>query len=733
MLQLQATGSIPKTVTNTTTTSNSNGILSTLGMPWLTTALTSDEDQQQQQQQNNNNNITQESPHNLENYVIWPTQIQANVTLPDITHYSNKLKQSQKDLRTLFLHVPPDEIVIESFLASLYRQPSLDEELEDGALDTSASYGYTGIAMVTQKYIWFYSCNFMTCVNMLVIPLDKISTIRLENTYHSNGSLLMMETTTEGETFCFGLWLESADIISEKLNYIIANKTQPIQEIYDHVRLITTTKKGHKRTPTSRLTTSISLFASVTPLTVQAQQIMMNPSNSSTTSTITAINTMTPAATATKEVADDENENHPEEEDHRGSPALGALAAVAARNQEKLDQIQHKSNNSNTVTKQEYKNKSILPNIDEAKPAENWPAGLDQPQGPVVCSCSDHLEKMEIDMILPTSAFQLFNLLFTAPDMWNRLNQSKNCTAPTFTAWESNKRTMEYVMPVSNPMVKVKEAKVNETQELQEEKSHVSYVVTVTTRTPTLPYADAFLPTIKYCITYETFTTCRFKCSIGVQWLKSIFVKGMVNRAAMKGMQETISGLVPILEKEVEKRRSQWTHQPAPVMAPTLVKEERIAVMEKSSWVHLFTFGLGLVCAIFTLYQTLLYQKVLGQHGTIAWRGVYLKDLEQEITTSHFDKNQTGIYGLFKQARQDVTQYKYQWTSKQHRHMAMELGYSRERLGAIRYELLSTFRILNRVEYQLLENEYWNWIHDKKLTCQKENLCEALENEIKAS
>lgn len=656
------------------------------GMPWLATGINAFSTAADEDQQGSTIQETQE-------VIVWPSKIQSDIPL---THYSDKLKQNQKELHTIFINVPSDEIVIESFLASLYRQPSLDNEE-----DTSASYGYSGMTMVTQNYIWFYSCNFMTCNNMLVIPIEKISAVRLEHTYHSNGSLLMIEV--QNKTFCFGLWLESADIISEKLNYMIANKTKPIQEVYDHVRTITNTtlSKQHKGTPTSRLTTSISLFASVTPLTVQAQQITMNPSN---------------------EEEEAEEEEKEEEEQHRGSPAQGALAAVAARNQKKLEQIQSRAN----VTKPNH-HTSVSPKEND----QVWPSNVPQPQGPVNCSCTDHLEKIEIDMKLPVSAHQLFQMLFDTPDIWNQLNQSKNCTVPTFSAWENNKRTMDYVMPVSNPMVKVKEANVNETQEIQEKNDHVSYVVTVTTRTPTLPYADAFLPTIKYCISYETMTSCRLKCSMGVQWLKSIFVKGMVNRAAMKGMQETISGLIPIIENEVAAKES---NAPATPSLPRQQEEHRVVATkkEKGSWVYLCTFVLGLVCALFTLYQIRLYQKALNQYGTISWRGVYLKDLENEIMIDQSNETlgEGVVYELFKEVRQDVTQYNYQWSSKQHRHMAMELSYSRERLGAIRYELLSIFRILNRVEYQLLENEYWNWILDKQLNCQKENLCKALENEI---
>jgi hypothetical protein len=65
--------------------------------------------------------------------------------------------------------------------------------------------------------------------------------------------------------------------------------------------------------------------------------------------------------------------------------------------------------------------------------------------------------------------------------------------------------------------------------------------------------------------------------------------------------------------------------------------------------------------------------------------------------------------------------------------MATELIYSRERLGALRYELLSVFRIMNRVEYQLTENEYWNWVSDKKIQCdalEADEFCDKITKEI---
>lgn len=101
-------------------------------------------------------------------------------------------------------------------------------------------------------------------------------------------------------------------------------------------------------------------------------------------------------------------------------------------------------------------------------------------------------------------------------------------------------------------------------------------MVQISTKTTQLPHADAFIPSIRYCITWVSKSECKLRCSLGVQFVKSILVKGMilglkqennftgsmnntfffagmVNKAAMKGMSESIASFIPILEKKVSK------------------------------------------------------------------------------------------------------------------------------------------------------------------------------------
>ena len=559
--------------------------------------------------------------------------------------------------------------------------------------------------------------------------------------------LMLIETNVpqQKQTIRFGLWLENADVVSEKLKHAVSNAIshdENDQQLYDTIKSITSSKLHKNKTPTSHVTTSSASYALVTPLTVQAQPVMMQSDASSSTN-----NTIDDAAddgncsnhdnstTQQQKLSDEETSQTTPPSAHRGSPAQGALAAVAARNQK----------NNSSALKSGTPSRASTPRMQSN---DDWPSHIQKPDGKVDCDCTEHLDKIESDLVLPANAKQVFDLMFKQSDIWSKLNKSKNYGPPTVSEWQDNKRTLQYTMPVSNPMVKAKETDVIETQEIIHQKEYMRYIVAVTTKTPNLPYADAFIPTIKYCITYETASSCRLMCSVGVRWLRSIFVKSVVNRAATKGMQETIAGILPIIKQEFsketihnkEKLKSQPQLRPLPSLPPSSNRLKPLASTSihhqkrHALLINIVSFILACVCIIFTIHQLWIqrrYQHLLdtSNHTTIIWRGVYLKDI-QKVTEKEIALGQVNetIYGNFQSTRQGITEYNYRWISKQHRLMAAELGYSRERLGALRYELLSTFRILNRVEYQLLETEYLNWVSDKQLDCKDD--CEALLKEI---
>lgn len=597
--------------------------------------------------------------------------------------------------------------------------------------------------------------------------------------------LIEVETRQSEQSLSFGLWLASADLISERLKVVVENAKQKqqtamdLQTLYDTIRNITPNHvKKMKATPTSHVTTSsAALYASVTPLTVQAQQqqpIQQTLSTSTTGGLDDEKNeggdttTAVPTSTGTKDnKEEEEGEGGGEKTEsrsvtppsvHRGSPAQGALTAVynnavaAKKKKNKLSISKPTASTGSTaaVTPDEKPSTPVPPKEE----GEVWPNDIPKPKGEVSCDCADHLEKKEADLVLPVSAKQLYQLMFSDEQtgIWFKLNKAKNNGEPSISEWKKSdtdgvqlERTVNYIMPVNQPIIKAKETDVVETQQLLQKEDHLCYVVMVISRTPNMPYADAFIPCIKYCITYISPTSCRLVCSIGVKWLKSIFVKGMVNKAATNGMIETVTTLVPIIRQEVSSitnnmQPSRKQKQPSLARKDSIVpavppKDDELLAKEqqkhKTKWLNnnLYSFLFALICILYMVYQFYRlrkYESDIMHHEfntSITWRGVYLRDLETEVTEKEaaLDHINPTVYQFFQDSRTNGTmqQWEYQWFSKHHRIMAEEFGYSRERVGVIRYELLSAFRILNKVEYQLLENEYWNWLSDNKLKCKK--------------
>ncbi|ORE19893.1 hypothetical protein BCV71DRAFT_93991 [Rhizopus microsporus] len=668
-------------VKSSNNTSNSS-ILSSWGVSWA--------------------NLSNEEPteSQTDSCLVWPTKLEMEVNGPELEHYT--LDARHRELRKLFANVPQNEIVLDAFKASYYGQKG-DE----------TQYGYSGIVYLTQKAIWFYSCTLMTSLHLCMIPLEKIGSIKIEKTV--NGTWLIL-----GDIL-FSLWsCTPSEIIVERLKITASQKIQDIQTLYDTIRNISTTKISN------HVTTTSALFPSVTPLTIQIQQPPVMKSNSSTSTSNSLDN---------------------DEGDTESGPSAAHDALKAAYQSSSQHQQQQTSSITNVATTATTATNGTN-NIHEDDDS-NWPDSIPQPDNQIECGCKDHLDKVEAEVVLDLGAKRLFMLLFSDTAVWSQLNKVAGFGEPTFTEWANSQeegvireRTLTYMMPVSNPMVRAKETQVIGTQQILQEQDRLTYIVLVSTKTPNLPYADTFLPSIKYCITYVAPNRSKITCSLGIKWLKSVLVKSMIKSAAMKGMAETVNTLIPILQQQQQQQQLQ--KQQGPEVAengngqikekPATERIEKAPVRTEGGalWDKMTVLNLCFIflCFLLTIYQFRMQRKyeALVDHP-VNWKGVYLRDL-QNITESQITLHRVNptTYEMFQQDRINLVDWRHAWSSRRHQLMALELSYARERVGTLRYELLSIFRILNSVEYQLLENEYWNWLGDKKLNC--DSLCDIIEQEI---
>ncbi|KAJ3181603.1 SNF1-interacting protein [Gaertneriomyces sp. JEL0708] len=190
------------------------------------------------------------------------------------------------------------------------------------------------------------------------------------------------------------------------------------------------------------------------------------------------------------------------------------------------------------------------------------PPSLTLPTAEVPCGCleAEHLDKREADVIINLPAKKVFETLFSDNSPWwsEKFHPKRGERDRRSTPWVTNadsSTTFEarLIMPLSNPMLKIKEAEVIFNFKLIKKVDFLCYVVESTSKTPDVPYGDAFSPVTRYCITWAGVGSCRVSMYVGLKWWKSVMVKGLIRGAAMKGLADTCADIISALQQEANE------------------------------------------------------------------------------------------------------------------------------------------------------------------------------------
>ncbi|KAI8890658.1 hypothetical protein K501DRAFT_236218 [Backusella circina FSU 941] len=813
--------------------------------------------------------------------VIWPAS-PTSIDIPiveGISGYTEKMGKENQELRCLFGGVDSNEVVLDAFVCCLRQKPQsptltakdielsksvsntpivdlyeneLVHELTQKGLESPSQYGYayTGRGFITQESFWFYSCVLMTCINSVAVRLRDIESVNIIKDTSLNKTLGARATEMNSdmaisitlvpdaksdikEPLIFGTLTDNIDAVVEKLKFAIDNaksdEPMQIRNSFNKMQTITNTKTLQRKIVLdmpSTFSKALSPVKSGDTIAVSSAPVSKRPH----ASTVSA-------------------DNRPH--------TLGMIKQplVAQRPRGESEPMA-----------------TILPVKAITEPPKYIdpdmpPSHIEVPESMVECGCDDHLDKQDIQLNLPISAKRLYELMFsdeqtstpsTDGGVWSDKTAAIEGHDLSATKWETidgkSQRTLKYWMPVANPIVRMKEAEVVEQQILINKEDYIRYTVQISTKTAALPYADAFIPSVRYCITWVSASECQLTCYLGVRWVKSVFVKTIVTRAALKGMADSVGVFGPILEREanrihdsveetrllrkkasnvlaaspdtsnielnlvreeeaevsnitvvepegetspktsleISKPRSmkssvppvekpstapktvpQMKKTPAPVISkPVDVKSTRPKLTKKSSkqkiapnikqsyiswlssakeyaptisWISLATYAfLGL-----TVYMTWTWfwstsktleraTKAINNNQMDAplrtekksvARSVYLRDLEKgflsaSIRPPYVDSQS---YTFFLQSRNDISSgnnidtsndiISTQWYNVEHYRLALDLEVSRERIAMLRHDMLTIFQILNKLDVQLVESEYTNWLLDTRLKC----------------
>ncbi|KAI8840527.1 hypothetical protein BC829DRAFT_403229 [Chytridium lagenaria] len=395
------------------------------------------------------------------------------------------------------------------------------------------------------------------------------------------------------------------------------------------------------------------------------------------------------------------------------------------------------------------------------------PPTLSPPASEPVCGCGDagHLEKQDFNGVFQVPAKRLFDLMFGVnsdnANMYEKYHKqrgenSRQMDQPTGVIAT---REGQWMMPFNNPMVKLKEARVDEMAFLIKRVDYFVYVVECRSQTPDVPYGDNFSPMTRYCITWINKDTCRMKAFTGIRC------------EGAKGMAKGIADLTAALKAEIEiinarsgKVASTGTKPGEAVAstetAATTVNDTSGAVTkpkEAESWgiVALLTLSLmsNLSGWIWGGRREVVVPGVeWGSESSLAqcgWGTKWEKELSRSdsvdhnkamlaFLTSHFEgphpdlltntttlKDGTKWTPTRPRTDVDVSTKSYHYHKRfstltpkrdtaphRHRLAHAKMSEMHDDIVAAREEALRTLRLLDEAERALMWARYWNWVAD---------------------
>uniref|UniRef100_A0A7E4VZG4 VASt domain-containing protein n=1 Tax=Panagrellus redivivus TaxID=6233 RepID=A0A7E4VZG4_PANRE len=186
-------------------------------------------------------------------------------------------------------------------------------------------------------------------------------------------------------------------------------------------------------------------------------------------------------------------------------------------------------------------------------PSMAWPAPPSpSPVLPADCPCIEHKGRVLMDLEVPLTIHQVFNLLFTENKWLRKLDDQLKRSEKSHTPWSKNtftepkERNCTYVVELDKTFGP-KCATVNEIQKYVPigEGGIDGFTLHKEANNEGVPYADSFCVDCYYCVTRVTPTVTRIRVHGGVVFRKYIFgiIKTVIEKSTVHGLDAYYSAL----------------------------------------------------------------------------------------------------------------------------------------------------------------------------------------------
>ncbi|GAA5863774.1 hypothetical protein JCM3774_001154 [Rhodotorula dairenensis] len=221
---------------------------------------------------------------------------------------------------------------------------------------------------------------------------------------------------------------------------------------------------------------------------------------------------------------------------------------------------------------------SVQSNGDKGVPTQTTPrsdkdnaTGSPVPQmhAPTVDTCPTlkNLKEICLDTVFPGKPEKIYNLMFTSGFMKNFWAENQKLTEIQIGDWAPQSsgsnllaRSMSYIKPLYGS-IGPRQTKCL----ITDESAHVDFddfvCVITTTRTPDVPSGSAFAVKTRTSMTWAKGNKCRVVVTTGVEWSKSSFIKGIIEKSAIEGQKQYHSDLEKAMRAYIATHRNEFVEE----------------------------------------------------------------------------------------------------------------------------------------------------------------------------
>ncbi|GAA5976150.1 hypothetical protein JCM10908_005399 [Rhodotorula pacifica] len=192
-----------------------------------------------------------------------------------------------------------------------------------------------------------------------------------------------------------------------------------------------------------------------------------------------------------------------------------------------------------------------------------------QLHAPTVDTCPTlrNLKEVCLDTVFPGKPEKIYNLMFTSGFMKNFWAENQRLMEIQIGDWAPQSsgshllaRSMSYIKPL-NGSIGPKQTKCL----ITDESAHVDFddfvCVITTTRTPDVPSGSAFAVKTRTSMTWGKGNKCRVVVTTGVEWSKSSFIKGIIEKSAIDGQKQYHSDLEKAMRVYISTHRNEFVEE----------------------------------------------------------------------------------------------------------------------------------------------------------------------------